>query len=59
MVVPRGLMPRFTRLANAFSKKVENHKDMLATDQRRIGFDRLIEPKSILDGLKQIAYILA
>jgi IS1 family transposase len=78
----RMSMRRFTRLTNAFSKKVENHEHMLAIYFMYYNFCRvhqtlrvtpameahladhvwtieemvgLLEPKSILDGLKQTA----
>ena len=77
----RMSMRRFTRLTNAFSKKVENHEHMLAIYFMYYNFCRvhqtlrvtpamesglaghvwtieelvsLMEPKSILDGLKQV-----
>jgi hypothetical protein len=76
----RMSMRRFTRLTNAFSKKVENHEHMLAIYFMYYNFCRvhqtlrvtpameaglahrawmieelvkLMEPKSILDGLKR------
>ena len=78
----RMSMRRFTRLTNAFSKKVENHQHMLAIYFMYYNFCRvhqtlrvtpameaglvsyvwtieelvgLMEPKSILDGLKRIS----
>ena len=78
----RMSMRRFTRLTNAFSKKVENHEHMLAIYFMYYNFCRihstlrvtpameaglatnqwmiedlvaLMEPKSILDGLHQVA----